>query len=264
MTSEAPSPQVGYAPVNGINMYYERYHGSGTPLVLLHGGGSTIETSFGNLIPELMKDHLLVAVELQAHGRTSDRDAPESFVQDADDVATLLRHLRINKANILGFSNGGTTTLQIAIRHPELVEKIIPVSAVYQREGIMAGFFDGMVQATLENMPQQLKDAFLKVNPDKEKLEIMFTKDKQRMLDFADIADQDIRSIKAGSLIISSDRDVVLPEHALKLSRTIEHASLVILPGVHGSTIGEVCVFESSGRLHQVTANIITDFLRSP
>jgi pimeloyl-ACP methyl ester carboxylesterase len=127
---------------------------------------------------------------------------------------------------------------------------------------MIAGFFEGMLQATIENMPQPLKDAFLKVNPDKEKLNIMFNKDKQRMIDFTDITDKAIRSITAAALVISSDRDVVLTEHALKLSRIIPNASLVILPGVHGSAIGEVCAVESSGKLHEATAQIITDFLR--
>src|SRR5689334_21440507 len=106
---------TGYAPVNGINMYYE-IHGQGDlPLVLIHGGGSTIESTFGNLLPLVNDYGKLIAIELQAHGRTSDRDAPESFELDADYVAALLKYLKIQKANFIGFSNGGTTTMQIAI-----------------------------------------------------------------------------------------------------------------------------------------------------
>src|ERR1700761_5829800 len=131
----------GYAPVNGLHMYYE-IHGEGKmPLVLIHGGGSTIETTFGTILPLL--GGKLIAVELQAHGRTSDRDAPETFEQDADDVAGLLKYLKVDKANFFGFSNGATTTLQIAIRHPELVNKVVALSAAYQREGFVPGFFDG-------------------------------------------------------------------------------------------------------------------------
>ncbi|HEV2352747.1 MAG TPA: alpha/beta hydrolase, partial [Puia sp.] len=115
----------GYAPVNGIRMYYE-IHGQGDmPLVLVHGGGSTIESSFSNLIPLLSARRRLIAVELQSHGRTSDRDAPESFQQDADDVAALLRHLHVEKANLLGFSNGGSTVMQVAIRYPPLANKLV-------------------------------------------------------------------------------------------------------------------------------------------
>jgi pimeloyl-ACP methyl ester carboxylesterase len=90
-------------------MYYE-IHGTGEPLVLIHGGGSTLNTNFEKIIPLLSKNYKVIAVEMQAHGRSSDREAPESFEQDADDLAALLKHLNISKANILGFSNGGSTS----------------------------------------------------------------------------------------------------------------------------------------------------------
>src|SRR6201999_4553890 len=106
-----------YATVNGLNMYYE-VHGSGYPLVLIHGGGSTIGTSFGRILPGLAKANKVIAVEMQAHGHTADIDRPLSFPQDADDIAELLRQLQIPKANIFGFSNGASTTLEVAIRHP--------------------------------------------------------------------------------------------------------------------------------------------------
>ena len=125
-------PTGNYAAVNGIKMYYE-IHGEGKPLVLIHGGGSTIETTFGNILPLFAKQYKVIAVELQAHGHTGDRDAPESFQQDADDVAALLEQLNISKSNILGFSNGGSTTLQIAIRHPALLDKIIIVAGAYNK-----------------------------------------------------------------------------------------------------------------------------------
>src|SRR6187401_1819086 len=107
----------GYAPVNGLKMYYE-IHGEGTPLVLIHGGGSTIQTSFSKILPLLAQHYKVIAMELQAHGHTNDRDSAESFEQDANDVAALLSYLKINKPNILGFSNGGHTAMQIGISHP--------------------------------------------------------------------------------------------------------------------------------------------------
>jgi len=224
----------GHAPVNGINMYYE-IHGKGDmPLVLIHGGGSTIETSFGVLLPLLAATHKIVAVELQAHGRTSDRNAPESFEQDADDVAALLKYLKIEKANILGFSNGGTTTLQIAIRHPQVVNKIVVIAGAYKREGFMTGFFDFMKTASFETMPQPLKDAYLKVTPSEAGLLNMFNKDKQRMIDFKDISDDAIRGIKSPALFMVADKDVISVAHTLAMSRLIEGASLVVLPGMHG------------------------------
>src|SRR6478736_9494655 len=148
-----------YANVNGIKMYYE-IHGEGKPLVLIHGGGSTIQTTFGRILPLFAEHYKVIAVELQAHGHTSDRNAPETFEQDADDVATLLKQINIPKTSVLGFSNGGTTAMQIAIRHPEVVNKLVIIAAAYQREGFIPGFFEGMQHASLENMPQPLKDAF--------------------------------------------------------------------------------------------------------
>src|SRR6185312_7467689 len=106
----------GYSEVNGLKMYYEIY-GAGKPLVLIHGGGSTIQTSFGRIIPLLAKHRQVIGVELQAHGHTNDRDTDLSFEQDANDVATLLKNLGIDKADILGFSNGGQTAIEMALRH---------------------------------------------------------------------------------------------------------------------------------------------------
>src|SRR5690242_11657662 len=102
----AQQSQTGrYATVNGLKMYYE-IHGSGQPLVLIHGGGSTIKSTFGRILPDLAKTHRVIAVELQAHGHTADIDRPLSFEQDADDVAALLKQLHIEKADVMGFSNG--------------------------------------------------------------------------------------------------------------------------------------------------------------
>ena len=250
----------GYAPVNGIKMYYE-IHGEGTPFVLIHGGGSTIQTSFGKILPLFVQHYKVIAVELQAHGHTSDRDSPESFEQDADDVATLLQFLKINKAHILGFSNGGNTAMQIAIRHPELVNKLVPVSSFYKREGMMPGFWDGMQQASLENMPALLKTYYLQINNDQKGLQNMFNKDRDRMLHFNDWSDDALRSIKAPTLLINADHDVATNEHAVKMSQLIPNSHLMILPGTHGSFIGEVCTAEEGSKMPEATASMIREFL---
>jgi pimeloyl-ACP methyl ester carboxylesterase len=252
---------AGYAPVNGINMYYE-IHGEGNiPLVLIHGGGSTIESTFGNLLPLLKEYGKLIAVEMQAHGRTSDRNAPETFEQDADDVAALLAFLEIDKANILGFSNGGTTTLQIAIRHPEIVNKIVVISASFKRDGFIPGFFENMPHATLDNMPGKLREDYLKVNPDRNGLQAMFGKDKERMINFEDIPEKEIRSIKFPALIVSGDRDVTTVDHAVLLNSLIGDSRLLIIPGTHGSFIGETCSVVEGSKTPEFTAAMIKEFL---
>ncbi|GAC1300710.1 MAG: alpha/beta hydrolase [Mucilaginibacter sp.] len=251
----------GYAPVNGLNMYYEIYGDGDMPLVLIHGGGSTIETSFSTMIPLLSGYGKLIAVELQAHGRTSDRDAPESFEQDADDVAGLLHYLKIGKANILGFSNGGSTAMQIAIRHPGIVNKIVVISGAYKRDGFIPGFFDGFAGATLDHMPAPLQAAFLKVTPDRGRLQVMFEKDVERMATFKDWPDDDLRSIKAPALIIAADHDVMTPAHMIEITRLIAGSRLAILPGTHGSIIGEAGSENERSKMPAITAALVEDFL---
>jgi len=251
----------GYAPVNGLKMYYEIHGQGGVPLVLLHGGGSTIESTFGNVLSMFAAKGKVIAVELQAHGRTSDRNTPESFETDADDVAALLNYLKIDKANFFGFSNGGTTTLQIAIRHPEIVNKIIDLSGASEREGFVPGFFEGFPNATLETMPAPLKEAFLKVTPDKDKLQVMFNKDVERMKNFKDIPENSIQSIKAPTLIMVTDRDVMSVENAAKMSHKIPGARLAILPGLHGACIGEVCTATKGSKVPDLTVALIEEFL---
>ena len=250
----------GYAAVNGLKMYYE-IHGEGTPLVLIHGGGSTIQTSFSKILPLVAQHYKVIAVELQAHGHTSDRESPESFEQDADDVAGLVQYLKISKANFLGFSNGGNTVMQIAIRHSNLVDKLVIISSFYKREGMIPGFFEGMQQATLENMPALLKTYYLQINNDQKGLQRMFNKDNERMLHFKDWRDEDLASIKNPSLIISGDKDVVTTEHALKMSQIIPNAQLMILPGTHGSFIGEICAAEEGSKIPEAAVTMIKEFL---
>ena len=253
--------QTGYAPVNGLEMYYE-IHGEGKPLVLIHGGGSTIQTTFGKILPMLAEKYKVIAVELQAHGHTKDRDTPETFEQDADDVAALLNYLKIPKADIMGFSNGGNTSMKIAIRHPEVVNKLVIISAFYKREGMINGFFDGMKDANLGNMPSHLKEAYLAIEKnDSAGLQRMFDRDKTRMLEFKDWKDEDLMLIKAPALIILGDKDVVTTEHAVAMSRKISKSELLILPGTHGSFIGEGLSAKDSSKVPELAVKVIDEFL---
>jgi pimeloyl-ACP methyl ester carboxylesterase len=200
-------------------------------------------------------------VELQAHGHTRDIDRPLSFEQDADDVSALLKQLHIEKADFMGFSNGGTTCLQIAIRHPDLVNKLVLASAIYKRGGMQAGFFDGFKNASLEMMPKPLQEAYLKANPDPKGLQTMFERDVARMAAFKDIPDEKLKSIKAIALVINGDHDVVRPEHALELSRALPGARLAILPSGHGDYLGEICSKDRTSKLPSLTLAIVEAFL---
>ncbi|MFA5974509.1 MAG: alpha/beta hydrolase [Lentimicrobiaceae bacterium] len=250
----------GYSDVNGLRMYYEIY-GQGKPIVLVHGGGSTIQTNFGKIIPLLAKNRQVIAVELQAHGRTGDRNADLSFEQDADDIATLLKNLNIDKADFFGFSNGGTTTLQVAIRHPEIVDKMILGSALAKRNGVPDWFWGFIEHAKLENMPEQLKDGYKKVAVDTNGLQIMHDKDAKRMVSFKDIPDKQIKSIKAPTLIIIGDKDVITPEHAIELHRQIANSELAIIPGGHGEYIGEITTIKPDFKESDLVVPMIEKFL---
>ena len=252
----------GYALVNGLKMYYEIY-GAGTPLVLIHGGGSTIQTTFGRVLHEFAKSYKVIAVEMQAHGHTADIDRPLSFEQDADDIAALLKELNIDKANIFGFSNGAGTTLQFAIRHPEMTNKIIVASTFYKKAGAPDWFWDMMSKPTFEGMPQSYKDAFLKINPDTNALHKMYERDIARMQSFPDITDEQMKSIKAPAFIIIGDRDVTTAEHVGEIHRLISNSRLAIIPGGHGEYIGEITTPQDS-TLIAATVLMINKFLNEP
>jgi pimeloyl-ACP methyl ester carboxylesterase len=249
----------GYAAVNGLNIYYE-IHGAGTPLVLIHGGGSTLQTTFGRVLHQFAKTHKVIAVEMQAHGHTADINRPLSFEQDADDIAALLKHLNINKADVFGFSNGASTTLQFAIRHPEMANKIIVASTFYKKAGAPNWFWDMMSKPTFEGMPQPYKDEYLKINPDTNALYRMYERDVARMQSFPDISEEQMRSIKAPAFIIIGDRDVTTPEHATEMHRLLSNSRLAIIPGGHGDYIGEMTTPQDS-TLIAATVSLISNFL---
>jgi pimeloyl-ACP methyl ester carboxylesterase len=151
--TEQTAPQTGYAPVNGLQMYYE-IHGtdSGTPLVLLHGAFSAIGTSFGKLLPTLAESRQVIAFELQAHGRTADIDRPLSTEQMADDTAAALHHLGIGKADVFGYSMGSDVALRMAIRHPNLVRKLVLATPGYKQSGLHPGLMEGLDEMKPEQM----------------------------------------------------------------------------------------------------------------
>jgi pimeloyl-ACP methyl ester carboxylesterase len=241
-------------------MYYE-IRGQGKPMVLIHGGGSTIQTTFGAILPLFAQRYRVIAVELQAHGHTSDRNTEETFQQDAADVVALLEFLKIDKAHFVGFSNGGQTAMQIAISYPAVVSKLVLISSFYKRDGTVPGFFDGLQGATLDNMPTALKTAYLQITNDQSGLLAMFNKDRSRMLHFKDWTDDEINSIQAATLVIAGDQDIVTPEHTVLMCRLISNTRLMILPGNHGSFIGEACTAEEGSRMPEMTVAIIEDFL---
>ncbi len=260
-----PQFESGHAPVNGIHIYYQ-LHGrrDGVPLVLLHGGGSTVEVTFSKVLPVFAGSRRVIAVEEQGHGRTTDRDAPVTFESSADDVAGLLRYLKVAKADVFGFSNGASIALQIAIRHPELVRKLVFASSMTRRDGARPELWEFMKQADFSNMPQPLKDAFLRVNADPQKLKTMHDKDAARMRSFKDVPDDLVKSVHTPTLVVAGDRDIVRPEHAVELTRLISGARLLMLPGGHGDYLGEEVMTQRETHYPELTARLIEEFLDEP
>ncbi|MET4010595.1 pimeloyl-ACP methyl ester carboxylesterase [Mucilaginibacter sp. UYP25] len=261
MTSYISDGQTAgkYATLNGLKMYYE-IHGKGSPLVLIHGGGSTIKTNFSRIMPLLAKTHKVIAVEMQAHGHTGDRNAPESFTQDADDVAELLNQLQIDRADILGFSNGGQTCIEMGLRHADKVRRLIIASAFYSRDAVPAGFWDGFKNPDFSHMPQIYKDEYLKIGT-QEGLMNMFNKDVQRMLTFKGWTDEQLQSIQAPTFVVIGNQDLPTPEHAAKMARLFPHGSLAVLPGTHGSYIGEAYNPKPGSKVPDTFVVMVNEFL---
>ena len=234
--------KTGYAQVNGIKMYYE-VHGAGKPVVLVHGAFNTINTAFGQLIPALSKNHQVIALELQGHGRTQDIERPFSFESMADDVAALLKFLKLDSADIFGYSMGGGVAQQVAIRHPEIVRRLIITSSVYKYEGWSPETRAILPMLTPEMFePTPIKQEYDKLAPDPKHWKEFINKMKKFVTTTYDFGAEKIKAIKSPTLIIIGDGDGVLPEHAVEMYRLrggnymidfgpIHAAQLAILPG---------------------------------
>jgi pimeloyl-ACP methyl ester carboxylesterase len=209
--------RTGYARVNGLQMYYE-IHGSGAPLVLLHGAFTTIDISFGALLPELAQTRQVIAVEQQAHGHTGDIDRPLSYEQMADDTAALLRKLNIKEADFLGYSMGANIALQVAIRHPDLVDRLVVLSAYFDNAGLYPGVLEGIAQITPETfIGSGLPEAYAAVAPNPDDWAVLVEKAKQLDLTFEGWPASAIASIEAPTLVVVGDSDTVRTGHATEM-----------------------------------------------
>jgi pimeloyl-ACP methyl ester carboxylesterase len=219
----------GYANLHGLKMYFE-IQGAGRPLVLLHGGLCTIDTCFGKLRPLLTKNWKTIAVELQGHGHTADVDRPLSFEQMADDAAALLRQLKIEKADFLGYSVGGGVALQIAMRYPELMRKLVVIGTIYSNDGLIPGLLENFKTMKPEDIPAVFREAYAKEAPDPKQWPTLVSKVMKLGLEFKGLRPEDVQSIKIPILVMIGDADIVRPEHAVQMFRLFPHAQLAVLP----------------------------------
>jgi pimeloyl-ACP methyl ester carboxylesterase len=207
-----------YASVNGLEMYYEIY-GEGQPLILIHGGLGAI-AEFGQLVPLLAETRQVIAVELQAHGRTADIDRPLSYENLADDVAALITELDYESADVMGFSLGGGVALQTAIRHPEVVNKLVLVSTPYSREGIHPEFLMSMEAMTAESADMMFEtpmyQLYSAIAPNTDDWSTVVGKVGDMMRQNYDWSG-DVALITAPTLILAGDSDMIPPSHAAAL-----------------------------------------------
>jgi pimeloyl-ACP methyl ester carboxylesterase len=229
-------PKGSYAEVNGLNMYYE-IHGTGQPLVVLHGAYMTIDT-MGEVVPELARTRQVIAVELQAHGRTADVDRPLSYEQMADDTAALLRHLGIEQADVFGFSMGGAVALQVAIRHPEVVRKLVVASASYTSDSMHPELLEMIPSITPEAFARSpIEEEYLRTAPNPDDFPTLVAKLKRLDMEPFAWPPEDIRGIAAPTLLIIGDSDAIRLEHAVELFRLLGGGVMGDLAGLPNSQL---------------------------
>ena len=210
---------MGYAPINGLKMYYE-LHGSGDPVVLLHGSFMTITNNWSGWIDELSRTRKVIAVEMQGHGRTADIERDFSYDNLADDVAALLGYLKIARADLIGYSLGGGVAMQCAIRHPERVRKVVSISAVFRQ--------DGLVQEALDAFPRLTPEAFRgspieaeykKLSPTPDEFPKFIKRVVASALKPHDFGADKLEATRAPMLFIHGDADGVRLEHIAEMFR---------------------------------------------
>jgi pimeloyl-ACP methyl ester carboxylesterase len=237
------TPRTGYAPVNGMQMYYEIHgHASGVPLLLLHGAFMTVE-GYGPLLPALAATRRVIAVEMQGHGRTADVDRPLTLEQLASDAAALLRHLGIDRADVFGYSIGAGVALQLAIRYPALVRKLVFVSGTFNNAGFNPGVLEGIATLTPELFAGTPMEAdYRRLAPNPENFPALVTRIIALDSRLEEWPAETIQSLEAPTLIVIGDSDGTRPEHAVEMFRLLgggvfgdvaglPTSQLAILPG---------------------------------
>jgi pimeloyl-ACP methyl ester carboxylesterase len=219
VVSAQQKPTTGYAPVNGLKMYYE-VHGSGEPVVLLHGAFMTITSNWTDWIGELAKTRKVIAVEMQGHGRTADIDRDMTSENLADDVAALLDHLKIPRADLIGYSMGGAVAMQCAIRHPDKVRKVVVISSRFRRDGADKEGLDAIANLTADAFKgSPIEAEYKKLSPTPDD----FPKFVKRLLTTSskgrDIGADQLKATTAPMFFIHGDADGIRLEHVAEMFR---------------------------------------------
>lgn len=254
----------GYAPVNGINIYYEVY-GKGRPLVLLHGAFYTIDMNWGQLIPGLSKTRKIIAIEMQGHGHTPFSDRELSITNLASDVEKVMDFLKIDSADVAGYSMGGSVAYQFAVQSPKRLRKLVIISSTYKTSGwlpVVNGAFKDFKPEFFDNTP--IKTAYDAVAPDKTK----WRKYLEQMFAFArvpfNVGDSNISKIAAPVLIISGDNDGLDKVELMKTYQLLGGGIAADLQPTPGS---QLAIVPSQGHVSlmmqtSTILNYLNDFLK--
>jgi pimeloyl-ACP methyl ester carboxylesterase len=212
--------EIGYAPVNGLQMYYE-IHGAGEPLVLLHGAFASIEL-WGPFLETLAADRQVIAVELQGHGHTADIERPFSYEAFADDVAGLMDHLGIAQADVVGYSMGANTGLRLAMQHPEKVRKLVAISGNYRTDGYYPEL-NAMIKTLAPEMfaGTPPEEAYKRNAPNPDGFPALVEKIKALEANTFAWPEKEVSAIAAPVLLIYADSDASRPEHMVELFRLL-------------------------------------------
>ena len=258
--ASSPVPtKVSFAEIGGYKMYYER-HGQGRPLVLLHGGGSTIKSSFENQLAFFSANHEIIAIEQVGHGHTRDFGNEFSYFQMADDTALLLRSLKIMAADFVGWSDGGILALLIARRHPELVRRVVASGANTRLVGMTSEEIKKIQSSTPSQLAEELgndaRDEYISVSPDgAAHWPIVAKKLWDLWLTPVILDSDDLGKISAPVLIISGDSDLIPVEHAVEIFKALPNGKLLVVPGTRHHTFKDAA---------SIVNPIIMSFINAP
>jgi len=212
-------PTTGYAPVNGLKMYYE-VHGSGEPVVLLHGAFMTITNNWSGWIDELSKARKVIAVEMQGHGRTADTARDITDENLADDVAALLEQLKIPRADLIGYSMGGAVAMQCAIRHPDKVRKVVVISSYFRRDGVVKEALDAIPKLTADDFKgSPIEAEYKKLSPTPDEFPNFVKRVLAAGTKGHDLGADKLKATTAPMFFIHGDADGVRLEHISEMYR---------------------------------------------
>ena len=217
--SAQQGPTTGYAPVNGLKMYYE-IHGSGEPVVLLHGAFMTITTNWAGWIGELSKTRKVIAVEMQGHGRTADIPREPSSENLADDVAALLKYLKISRADLIGYSLGGRVAMQVAVRHPDQVRRVVVISSTFRRDGMSHEGLEALKALTPEAFKgSPLEAEYERLSPTPDHFATFVKRLVAVFATEADLRAEQLQATTAPMFFIFGDADGIQLQHIAEMFR---------------------------------------------